>query len=149
MSSSILSEREAIIDTVYRATLGIDTNDAQLFGSACLQNEELTFVMGDVVVNGWEPFFGYTSGHLFTVTTTHYLTSPRVEFKEEGAAQLTVQCVAYHIKPENAFKEDNKAYINASSQTLDVFKVGDGVWKIKKWNISKNWSSGSPANVWD
>jgi len=141
-----LTSREAVADTLYRCILGIDTNDRDLFESACLKEESTTVVAGPNTIQGWNAISQYMS-RVFLVVTTHYITNIRVELKDNAnAAFMTAHAIAYHIRPDDAFKPEDTSYTVGGLYFIDLVKDStDGWWKIKRWEMKIQWTSGDKA----
>ena len=120
---TVLSPREAVADALHRCLLGLDSNDRDLFESACLKEESMT------------------------VVATHFITNIRVELKDvANTAFMTAHVVAYHVRPEDAFKPEDTSYTAGALYFIDLVKDDtDGLWKIKKWEIKIQWTSGDKA----
>jgi hypothetical protein len=139
-----LSPRKAVADALHRCVLGIDSNDRALFASSCLTNENLTIVTASAKLEGWT-FISESFEKVFSMVTTHVISNVRVQLTKDGAdtASLTCNSVAYHMKPEDARKPEDRSYTAAGLYFLDLVKDGgDGLWKIKKWEIKTLWTTG-------
>ena len=141
-----LTPREAVADAIHRCVLGLDSNDKDLFESACVKDESMSVSAGPVSLNGWETINGYFQ-RVFACVTTHIISNIRVEL-EEGAetASMTAHAMSYHLKEETAFQPEDTSYRAASLYDIDLVKDGnDGLWKIKKWDIKVLWTTGDIA----
>lgn len=140
-----LTPREAVADALNRSILGFDTNDQTLVESALVQDASTSFVIDAVTIaQGWEAVLPLLA-RTFTLVTTHVVTNVRVEFKDDdmNTASLTAHAVAYHMRPEEAFVERDASYTAGALYFIDLVKDGgDGLWKIKKWEIRRLWTSG-------
>ncbi|KAJ5542835.1 hypothetical protein N7535_005259 [Penicillium sp. DV-2018c] len=138
-----LTPREAVIDALHRCLLGIDSNDRALFKSACLTDETMSVIAGATILNGWtmiDEFFE----KLFAMVTTHLTSNIRVHI-EDGAdtASLTCHALAAHVRTEDALKVEDTSYTASSLYFLDLVRDGsDGLWKIKRWEIKVQWTTG-------
>ena len=54
---------------------------------------------------------------------------------------MTCHAVAYHVRPDDALKKEDTSYTVGSLYSLDLVKDG-GEWKIKKWAITIQWTTG-------
>ncbi|KAF2627693.1 hypothetical protein BU25DRAFT_410831 [Macroventuria anomochaeta] len=141
-----LNPREAVTDALHRCILGIDSNNRDLFKSACLANEEMTFVGGGFTVEGWIAIKELFE-RIFVLVTTHITSNIRVEM-EDGAdtAFMTAHAISYHVRPDDALKLEDTSYTASSLYSIDLVKNGDdGLWKIKKWDIKVLWTTGDRA----
>jgi hypothetical protein len=141
-----LNPREAVADALYRCILGLDSNDRDLFESACLKDESATVVAGPNTIQGWSAI-SESMSRVFLLVTTHFITNIRVELKDDAnTAFMTAHAVAYHIRPDDAFKSEDTSYTAACLYFIDLVKDNtDGLWKIKKWEIKMQWTSGDKA----
>lgn len=141
-----LTPREAIADALHRSVLGIDSNNREILESGLLKNEEIVVIAGPVTVQGW-PAVSEFFDTVFKLTTTHVTSNIRIEV-EDGAdtASMTAHAISYHVKPEDALKEEDTSYTAACLYDIDLVKDGnDGLWKIKKWILNILWTTGDKA----
>jgi hypothetical protein len=63
---------------------------------------------------------------------------------KDGAdkAYLTCSAMSYHIRDEDAFKKEDTSYTASSVYGIETVKGDDGLWKIRKWDISVRWTTG-------
>jgi hypothetical protein len=122
-----LNPREAVVDALYRCVLGIDSNNRELFESACLKNESMTLVAGPVTLNGWSgvsEFFLLLS----KVVTTHITSNVRVEVTDGAdTASMTANAVAHHVLEEDALKPEDTSYTAYNLYAIDLVKDGGDV----------------------
>ncbi|KFY04593.1 hypothetical protein V491_09301 [Pseudogymnoascus sp. VKM F-3775] len=141
-----LTPREAIADALHRSVVGIDSNNREILESGLLKNEEIVVIAGPVTVQGW-PAVSEFFDTVFKLTTTHVTSNIRIEV-EDGAdtASMTAHAISYHVKPEDALKEEDTSYTAACLYDIDLVKDGnDGLWKIKKWILKILWTTGDKA----
>ncbi|KAF2111828.1 hypothetical protein BDV96DRAFT_581877 [Lophiotrema nucula] len=141
-----LTPREAIADALHRCVLGIDSNNRDLFASACLQNSGMTVVAGPITLSGWPAISEYFD-RVFALVTTHITSNIRIEV-QDGAdtASMSAHAVAYHVRPDDALKPEDTSYTAACLYDLDLIKDGDEkLWKIKRWEIKVLWTTGDIA----
>lgn len=141
-----ISPREAVADALHRCILGLDTNDHDLFESACVKDESMTVIAGTHTLQGWNVINEFMS-RVFLVVTTHFLTNIRVELKDgANTAHMTAHNIAYHVRPDDAYKPEDTAYTAGCLYFMDLVKDDtDGLWKIKKWEIRIQWTTGDRA----
>lgn len=141
---TLLNPREAVTDALYRSILGIDSNDREMFESACFKDESMTVVAGPVTLEGWNVVNDFFQ-RLFTMVTTHITSNIRIEMKDgEDTASLTANAIAYHVRPDDAFTEEDTSYTAFNLYSIDLIK-DEGLWKIKKWEIKTLWTTGNRA----
>jgi len=135
--------REAVADALYRCVLGLDTNDRELFESACLTDESAVVVAGSDTIRGWTAINEIMS-RVFLLVTTHFITNVRVELKDDSTASMSAHAIACHVRPEDALKPEDTSYTAGCLYFLDLVKDHDtdGLWKIKKWEIKIRWTTG-------
>lgn len=140
-----LNPREAVADALYRCILGIDSNNRELFHSGCLKNESMTVLAGPFNIEGWTAISEFFE-KVFNLITTHITSNIRVELKDGAdTASMTAHAIAYHVRPDDAFKPDDTSYTASCLYFMDLVKDNDGLWKIKKWEIKMLWSTGDRA----
>jgi hypothetical protein len=141
-----LTPREAVADALHRCVLGIDTNNQDLFASACLTNEHMSVIAGPVTLEGWPSIKDFFH-RVFVLTTTHITSNIRVELMDGAdTANMTAHVISYHVRPEDAFKEEDTSYTASSLYDIDLVREEkDGLWKIQKWDIKVLWTTGDKA----
>ena len=144
-----VSPREAVADALHRCILGLDNNDRDLFESAFLKDESATVVAGPTTLQGWNAIKEYMS-RIFLLVTTHFITNIRVKLKDvANTASMSAHAVAYHVRPDDAFKPEDTSYTVGCLYFVDLVKDDtDGLWKIKKWEIKVQWTSGDRAVIY-
>jgi len=143
-----LSPREAILDALHRSILGVDTNDWDLLESGCLKSD-MTFIAGEATIEGWTSVREFFT-KIFNLVTTHYTSNIRIEL-QDGAdtASMTAHALAYHVRPADAFKEEDTSYTVSCVYYMDLVKDSDdGLWKVKKWEIKNQWTTGDKAVIY-
>jgi hypothetical protein len=138
-----LTPREAIVDALHRCILGIDSNNRQLFESACLKDESMTVVAGPFNIEGWAAIDDFFR-KLFDLVTTHTISNVRINLKHGvEIASMTAHAISYHIRPDDALKQEDTSYTASSLYDINLVKdTNDGLWKIKKWEIKVLWTTG-------
>ena len=112
-----------------------------------MKDESATVVAGPNTILGWSAI-NESMSKLFLLVTTHFITNVRVELKDAAAttASMTAHAVAYHVRPDEAYKPEDTSYTAGCLYFIDLVKDnGDGLWKIKKWVIKIQWTSGDIA----
>ena len=141
-----LSPQEAVADALHRCVLGLDSDDRDLFESACLTNESMIFIGGGFALEGWTAIKEVFE-RVFTLITTHLISNIRVQLKDgQDTAFLTAHAISYHIRPDDALKQEDTSYTAGSLYSIDLVRDGnDGLWKIKRWEIKVLWTTGDKA----
>ncbi|KAF2132358.1 hypothetical protein P153DRAFT_354971 [Dothidotthia symphoricarpi CBS 119687] len=141
-----LSPREAVADALYRCALGIDSNNRDMFESGCLKDESMSLVVGPSTIEGWTAINELFS-KVFVLITTHIISNIRIELKDGAdTASMTANALAYHVRPDDALKPEDTSYTSSCMYFIDLVKDGnDGLWKIKKWEIKIQWTTGDIA----
>lgn len=143
-----LSPREAVADALYRFLLGIDTNNHELFKSACVADETMSVSAGGFVINGWDAINEFFQ-RVFVLNTTHITSTVRVEIKDgANTATLTCTTISYHVRPEAAFVPEDTSYTAGTLYFMDLVKdEADDLWKIKKWEAKTQWTTGDRSVI--
>lgn len=141
-----LSPRETVADALYRCVLGIDSNNQEMFESACLKNEGMTVIAGPFTIEGWTAISEFFV-KAFALVTTHITSNIRIELKDGAdTASMTAHTLAYHVRLEDALKPEDTSYTASCLNFIDLVKdSNDGLWKIKKWEIKILWTTGDRA----
>jgi hypothetical protein len=140
-----LTEREAITDALYRAVIGVDSNDALLFNSAF--GEDAVFHMNGHIINGLDAARAQLLDFVGPMDTTHMISNVRVDIKEKAStASLTAYALAQHCPPGRGRETGGPKYLAAGEYFVDLVKnESDGVWKIEKWEMKSIWSQGDAS----
>ena len=143
-----LSPREAVADALQRCLLGVDSNNRALFESGCVKDESMVVYAGDIKLEGWNAI-GSFFDRVFTMVTHHMISNVRVEVKDGAdTASMSAHAVARHIRPEDALKVEDTSYTGGCLYVIDLVKDGgDGLWKIKRWELKLLWTTGDRAIV--
>lgn len=138
-----LTPREAVADALHRCVHGIDTNDQTLFASGCVQDSSMLVVAGPVTLEGWTAINGYFQ-RVFNLVTTHIVSNIRIELKDGAdTAHMTAHALSYHVRPDDALKKEDTSYTSSCLYDIDLVKDGnDGLWKIKRWELKIQWTTG-------
>jgi hypothetical protein len=137
-TSTALSPRDAVF--------GIDSNNQDLFESACLKSASMSVVAGPITIEGWTAVSEFFR-RLFALVTTHAISNVRVEL-EDGAdtASVTANAISYHVRPGEALQPEDTSYTASCLYFIDLVKdSNDGLWKIKTWEIKMLWTTGDRA----
>ena len=141
-----LTTREAITDCIYRCILAVDTSDETLYDSSYFNSPDALFELaGQMKIQGSEAIRKHLVSHIFNITTLHHVTNLRVfDIDEiEGTAKVACYAMAYHQRPEDAFKSIKPAFVRGARYEIEVAKDNDdGLWKVKTWTIRPHWTDG-------
>ena len=145
---SPLTPREAVADALYRAILGLDTNDSKLFGSAWMKNGP-TFERDSGVLDGMEAINKDLFMPLSQMDTHHTIGNVRVDIKDDGStAYMTASALAQHHRRGEGMDPTKKGLLGGTTYLIDLVKDGDdGLWKMKKWVLKINWCDGDLSVV--
>lgn len=108
-------------------------------------------IANDIPLEGWTTINSFFD-RVFSLVTTHIVTNIRVNLKDEkdDSATITAQAISYHVRPEDAFKEEDTSYTGGSLYDIEVVRDREqdvegeigGVWRIKRWGIKVLWTTG-------
>ena len=141
-----LNDREAINDAIYRAFVGIDSNDASFFDSAFVDEGRLD-IDGNIM-EGREALRTQSFGHLKTLDTTHFVTNTRVNIDEGGStASATASVLAQHYRGGQGTNPAAPRFLAGTLNWLQFVKdeKDGGLWKIKDWKLRSVWGEGDPS----
>lgn len=136
--AGVLSEREAIADTLYRAILAFDHADEALFLSAI--TEDISAEMAGSSAKGITDVKAAVST-AFPSSTQHTLSNMRLTIESTTTAKVTCSALAQHIRPGKGFEAGPNKFTSGGLYLCDVVKVGD-IWKIKSWKAKIIWVDG-------
>lgn len=135
-----LSGQAAVVDALYRAVIGLDTNDAELFNSA-FTDEAVAEVNGHAL-NGRDYINGGMFQRIGPLNTTHFITNVRVKVEEGGAkASLTASALAQHYRPGEGYQGEQNL-LTGALYYLDLVKDSDGLWKSATFKMKTSWAQG-------
>jgi SnoaL-like domain len=141
-----LTPREAITDALYRAVIGFDRNDMEVFNSSFI-GEEVTFEFkGDAsrTAHDLTTIRNGVLSHVGPMDTTHSISNIRVDVKDGAdTASLTCYALAQHCPPGRGKEPDGPKLLVGGEYLVDLVKdEKDGLWKIKKWVLDVIWRQG-------
>ena len=141
-----LTEREAVADALYRAIIGLDSNDVSIFNSAWSEQNAVFDLRGNVI-NGLDAIRTQLLDFVGPMDTTHMISNVRVDVKDGAStASLTAYALAQHCPPGKGREPDSPKYLAASTYFLDLVKdKSDGLWKIEKWVMKVIWTQGDSS----
>ena len=143
-----LTPREAAIDALSRAIIGLDTKDQALFESAWSKDSPC-FQRGDTVLEGMEQINKHLYETISRMETHHTISNCRVDLKEDGeTAHMTTYALAQHHRAGEGMDPTKKGLLGGTTYFIDLVKEGDeGSWKMKKWVLQINWCDGDLSVV--
>ena len=137
-----LNDREACTDTVYRVLKGFDHHDVSMLDSG-FEGEDVTLVLGGNEIKGLSNIKSNILDLVGPMATTHTVSNVRVDIKEGGkTATFNAYALAQHCPPGTGLELDGRKYLAASEYFIDLVKVEDGSWKVKKWEMNIIWQQG-------
>ncbi|KIW06829.1 uncharacterized protein PV09_02509 [Verruconis gallopava] len=149
-----LSPRDAVIDALHRSILAIDSGDVALFQTCMFNSPETTFkIVGGRTVQGSKAIEEHMVNTILPLSTLHSVTNIRVSFpnsnpEEAKEARLTANAIAYHYRPEDAFKPEHLSFTTGGMYDIEMLKdESDGLWKAKTWTLKLNWTEGDRAAI--
>lgn len=138
-----LNDREAIIDTCYRAFASVDHADEELLKSSCTSDIH-TEIAGKVCngydelrTKGWEN----VSSNLDTI---HYITNVRVSIDDPTTARVTFTSMAVHCRLGKGYEPGPNKFTTGAIFNCDVIKVDDD-WRLKTMISNHIWAEGDPS----
>ena len=108
----------------------------------------MAVTFGSASIKGWTAISDFFQ-RVFNLVTTHFTSNVRIELKDDAdTASMTSHVIAYHIPPDEALKQEDTSYTASCLYFVDLVRdSGDGLWKIKKWDIRVLWTTGDSAVV--
>jgi hypothetical protein len=144
-----LSPREAITDTIYRATLAFDRNDATLLNTAfVLDHASVIFDFNGTLLHGLDAIRTQLLNLVGPMDTTHLISNVRIDLQAGGnEAQLNCYALAQHSLKGEGMNGTGRKYLAASEYWIDLVKVErqSGVWGITKWVMKTIWTQGDAS----
>jgi hypothetical protein len=148
------TDREACIDAITRAVLGMDMRDPSLIASAYTSDASFELVMRSDLP-GHPPSGTFTGAEAIAaeimrtigkLDTLHHLTNFRVDiFDGEGGkkeAHMTCYALANHYRPGQGPDMDVKGLMMGNVHDVRLVKGEDGVWKVRKQVLRCQWAEG-------
>ena len=141
-----LTEREAIADCLYRATLAFDHNDHRLFRSACSTSTPTVMQIGDQdPIVGVENIIERSVDHVGKMDTQHLVSGIRIDVRPDAkTASLTCNALNQHFRPGDGLKAEKDNLLAGSLYEMEFVKEDDG-WKIAKWVLKIIYTQGTYA----
>jgi len=141
-----LTEREAIVDALYRALLGFDVNDYSLFKSAFSEPDAVVEI-SENAIQGTEAIRTKLYDLVAAMDTTHMISNVRIEVKDGASvAFLSAYSLAQHCPLGKGQEPEGPKYTGGTIYLIDLVKdENDGIWKIKKWAMNGIWGQGDKS----
>jgi hypothetical protein len=136
-----LGERDAVADALYRAIIGCDHNDVELFSSGCA-GEDVSFEIhnGDKrVMSGFSDIRNNILERVGPMDTTHNIAMVRVNLKD-GADTAAATATAQHCPPGTGRDPIGPKYTARGEYEVDLIRDDSGMWKIKKLVLRIVWT---------
>lgn len=137
-----LSDREAINDAIYRAAIGLDTDDVDLFDSAF--TDDGTFELNGRVIEGREAVHSQMFDFISKLDTTHLITNTRINVDEGGStASATASAIAQHYRGGQGQDPAASRFLSGGMYWLDLVKdEKEGLWRVNNWKLKSVWGEG-------
>ena len=135
----------AIVDTLYRFTLGVDLNDRTILESALTIDAVLDFThnkplwgLDFPLLEGREAVITALQATVGPLDTTHVVTNPRVTVEGESAT-LEALLEAQHLPPS-----DHSRHCLMKNRYTTKLLLEDGKWKLGHLFVKGVWFTGDP-----
>jgi len=144
--SQEITDKFAVVETLYRFAAGIDLRDNELLASAFAEDAVSDFGPAAAkagfeypVLEGRDTIVSALSGSLGQIDTTHSVSNPRVSI-EGDSAHMDALVEAQHV-----LQNDHSRHYLMKNR-YDVVLVRQGaLWLIQRVTIDNVWRTGDPA----
>lgn len=144
-----LSDRDAILDALYRSIIGLDTADKAMFESAW--HKDATFAFDETTpVQGLDAILGSTFKYIGeALDTTHCVSNTRIDVKDGATtAVVTAHALAHHYRKGEGRNPTASGFLTGNTYSIDLSKdQGDGLWKMTRFHLQMRWCEGDPSIV--
>ncbi|KAI0403188.1 hypothetical protein F4802DRAFT_572649 [Xylaria palmicola] len=140
--ASGLTDREAIVDALYRAVLSVDHADEALLLSAI--TPDISAEIAGLSAKGVAEFKATIFDHISKLDTAHLLSNIRVNIQSASTAQATCSSWARHARPGKGLEPGSDKFTAGGMYLCDMVKEGE-LWKISSWRINTVWVEGDPS----
>ena len=138
---SNLTDREAIADAIYRAVIGADSNDQELFDSAFVPDAE--FEMNGQSIKGLANVHEGMFSRIAPMDTHHLVLNLRIEVtKGANTAAATAYSQNQHFKPGQGLTDGAKQLMSGGKYAMTFVKDVEGHWRMNKWSFATIWRQG-------
>jgi hypothetical protein len=144
------STREAIVDALYRAVMGIDLNDRPLLDSAFIKSRaDAQFVFNGNEIQGMDNIMANVLDPVMPLDTTHAISNVRVDHKEgSNEGFVSAYSMAQHYPEGAGSKFEGKHLLTGCMYWVDVVKEsGEEIWRVKRWAMKVVWMEGDQAVI--
>lgn len=138
-----ITEREAIVDAVYRAVLAFDHNDEELLRSAITEDASLDFE-GVLSCKGIDELKANVYDRVAKLDTLHLLSNVRVHQESSTTAKVSCSAMAQHCRRGQGVDASGGKYTSGALYLCNVVKVGN-LWKVNKWDAQVIWLQGDAS----
>jgi SnoaL-like domain len=146
LSLSGLSTREQISDAIFRACLGLDSNNKALWESAWASDPEISMDIGGNVLTGLENMNKNCFDNIGPMDTEHLITSVRIDVQEGASvSHVTANALNQHFRKGQGNDANAEHLLTGSIYDIHVVKVNSGEWKLKTWAAKIIWRQGTSA----
>ena len=142
-----LTDREAIIDVIYRATHAWDHADSALLESA-FHPECLLELVGRETVRDHAGLHAALDFVMYDLDTTHSTSGIRIQHVPgENKAKVVCNFLNYHWRKGEGMDPSRPKFLGGGYYYVDVEKDAEGTWRAKYWKIQALWVEGDAAVV--
>lgn len=140
-----LTDREAVADALYRAVIGIDTNDRALWDSAWVKTGDGCCVMNGTEIKGAD--LDKIFENVGPMDTTHHVSNVRVNLAENADnATATAYGLHQHYRQGEGAQPGAKNLLVGGRYNCELIKDHEsGLWRMKKWIFDIVWRNGDSA----
>lgn len=145
-SANHISDKLAVVETLYRFAAGIDLRDRELLSSAFAENAVSDFRPAAAkagfeypVLKGRNTIVEALLSSLSSLDTTHSISNPRVTL-EADTARVDVLVEAQHVSRKDA------ASLYLMKNRYEVVLTRRGTrWEIENVTVDNVWRTGNPS----
>lgn len=140
----VLKDRAALSDVLHNYAAGVDMRDWVLFRSCFTEDLEADFtgVLPGNVCRGADKWVVAAQRLIAPLTATQHIISNHVHAIDGDTARSRSYLQAQHMLLEADGSE--RHYLLGGYYQYDMVRTSEG-WKIKKYSLTKTWSSGDPS----
>jgi len=138
-------EKDGITDAIYRAIIGLDTNDYGFFNSAWARTHPCVFDFNGRSIDGRDAIDEQIFHPIGPLDTMHFLSNVRVQSRaetEEGTAYLTCYALAQHFRPGEGVDTAQTAHLLGGAMYFVNLVKEEGEWRVSKWAMKIVWLEG-------
>lgn len=149
-----LTKIEAVTDALYRAVVGLDSGDAELWASAWAKADDVSFELVEPLI-GIEAINQNVFERIKKLETLHTTSNVRVDMADSSslritndskAAKLTCYAVNHHFRLGEGKDPVKRGYTGGAKYVMDLLEdKTDGLWKIHHWKMELIWAEGDSS----